>query len=224
MIGQQNTSPQELQKCLSIGTPLVFGLTLLLPALVAGCATPLENAGVAAGVTVAGGRSPGQEIEQVYYLGVFDPQDQVPPSVYRVTVHGQASVLGLTKFASGWVPAQVADSLNSEIGYNNDGKLQISQATTNKASGGFQTGRRLMLFGPEGFREAPRDHRLVIVMGTNPSKYFQTVSAVFSQMSASGQQQRNDAAVTKLLLALTQAQNERYRLEALQRDLGFPRK
>src|SRR5262245_33562546 len=92
-------------------------LLLLIPLLAVGCATPVQTAGLVAGVTVAGGRSPGQEIEQVYYLGVFDPQDQVPPSVYRVTVHGQASVLGLTKFASGWVPADIADSLNTQIGY-----------------------------------------------------------------------------------------------------------
>lgn len=194
-----------------------IGSALTLITFAAGCASPLQTAGLAVGVTVAGGRSPAQEIEQVYYLGVFDPEDQVPPSVYRVTVHGQASAISLTKFASGWVPAEIADSLNTQISYNNDGKLEISQQNTNKL--GFQTGRRLMLFGPEGFREAPRNHRLVIVMGTNPSNYFKAVSSVFNQLSGASLQQRNDSVVNKLLLDLAEVGDEKYRLYVLKKDV-----
>ena len=40
--------------------------------------------------------------------------EQVPPSVYRVRVKGQASFLSATKFASGWVPADLVDSLSYE--------------------------------------------------------------------------------------------------------------
>jgi hypothetical protein len=35
-----------------------------------------------------------------------------------------------------------------------------------------QTGLQLIIFGPEGFREAPRDHRLVIVMDSNSKGFF----------------------------------------------------
>src|SRR6266850_8359765 len=76
-------------KCSLISNVEFCSLALVIAVLTHGCATPLQNAGLAAGITAAGGRSPGHEIEQVYYLGVFDPQDQVSPAVYRVTVHGQ---------------------------------------------------------------------------------------------------------------------------------------
>ena len=32
-----------------------------------------------------------------------------------------------------------------------------------------------MMFGPEGFREAPANHRLVVVMGADPSAFFEAV-------------------------------------------------
>jgi hypothetical protein len=108
------------------------------------------------GATVVGARSPTHEIEQVYYLGIVDPHEQVPTAIYRVTVRGQASFISNTKFASGWAPAELVDSLNSHIGFQED---SAGVSTTQPAGGGqmsrLQTGRRLVLFGPEGFREAP---------------------------------------------------------------------
>src|SRR5437879_5604100 len=73
-----------------------------------GCASPAGTYALGAvGATVLGAQSPNNEIEVIYYLGVFDPQDQLPPTVYRVRVHGQASFISLTKFASGWVRAEL---------------------------------------------------------------------------------------------------------------------
>lgn len=52
------------------------------------------------GTTLLGARTPANEIEQIYYLGVFDPQEQLEPMVYRVRVHGQASPISGMKFGS----------------------------------------------------------------------------------------------------------------------------
>jgi len=141
--------------------------------------------GTVGGITVAtllGARSPTHEIQQVYYLGVFDPREQVPPSIYRLTVHGQSSFMSATKFASGWVPASMADSLDSHIQFNEKSdKLEFSSGD-NKIEK-LKTGKRLVLFGPEGFREAPKDHRLVVVMGSNPEAYFQAVDEALGVMA-----------------------------------------
>ena len=184
-----------------------------------GCATNVQTAGLVVGVTAAGARSPGQEIEQTYYLGVFDPQEQVPPLVYRVTVHGQASIISLMKFGTGWVPASVVDSLNSTIGYDSNNNLKIDKAGGSESAPVIQAGRRLVLFGPEGFREAPKDQRLVIVMGTNPSKYFEAINQAFQSKSDAAVTQQNNAVITKIVLALAQTQGEQSELQQLQADL-----
>lgn len=133
-----------------------------------------------------GSRSPAHEIQQTYYLGVFDPQEQLPPTVYRVRLHGQANALSFVKFASGWLPAATVDSLGTTIRWEGkDAKGtkvgQVQGPTIGPADGSADNGqkpasifkgRRLVLFGPEGFREAPDAHRLVIAMGTDPQAYF----------------------------------------------------
>ena len=97
-------------------------------------------------------RAPTSEIQQVYYLGVFDPLEQVPPTVYRVTVHGQASAISAMRFASGWVPAHLIDSLQSRVTQDMDsGDVGVSGGENLSR---IKTGRRLIQFGPEGFREA----------------------------------------------------------------------
>lgn len=148
---------------------------LLLTLLgISGCATPWQT-----GLAVAGGvgyaaQAPTTEMEQTYYLGTFDPKEQMPAAVYRITVHGQASMLNNTKFASGWVPARLVDSLGSQIEIANEGKDKAVQFTGSPegTAATISPGRRMMLFGPEGFREAPADHRLVIVMGSSPDEFF----------------------------------------------------
>ena len=120
------------------------------------------------GATLVGAQSPSHEIQQIYYLGVFDPQDQLPPQVYRVRVHGQASFVSLVNFASGWVPANLIDSLGTTVSLNKQtGGVKFQKAGEDETAP-LKTGRRLVVFGPEGFREAPADHRLVVVMGSSP--------------------------------------------------------
>ncbi|MEW6669040.1 MAG: hypothetical protein AB1512_27845 [Thermodesulfobacteriota bacterium] len=169
--------------------------------------------------TVAGARSPSHEIQQIYYLGVFDPQDQVPPTVYRVRVHGQASFISWVNFASGWVPADLVDSLGSNISFEKSTQqLKIDRAGS-KELVSLQTGRRLVLFGPEGFREAPRNHRLVVVMGSSPEKFFQAIDQSLGEVSQAIEAKKDSALNQKLFAALMKVSRERERLDELIKDI-----
>ncbi len=148
-----------------------IGMTLL-----SGCSTTDAVVGGALGGTIVGGMTPSHQLEQIYYLGVFDPQDQIPPTIYRVIVRGQAAAISNMNFGSGWVEAKFIDSLGTRLEtirgkgpFNLDKGDPDLEATLN-------TGRRLMLFGPEGFREAPADYRLAIVMGSDPHDFFNAIN------------------------------------------------
>jgi hypothetical protein len=200
----------------------------------AGCETAAGTAALIGGGAAYNSRSPGHEIEQVYYLGVFDPQDQVPPTIYRVRVRGQSSVMGQTQFASGWVPAQVIDSLGSHVSANfsqsgvqgSGSPLTPVGGTPVKVSkgeydlGNLETGRRLMQFGPEGFRETPRDHRLVIVMGHNPENFFTAIDQALGAVSQVRAEGQDNALVKKLFEALLVLRAESDQLQDVGRDLG----
>ena len=136
--------------------------------LLSGCNSLPQNIALGAVVvTGVGAVIPGHDIEQVYYLGTFDPHEQVPPSLFRVRVRGQASILSWMRFGSGWVPAELIDSLGSSIEFNKkSGVVKIDRADAKDLSS-LKIGRRLIQFGPEGFREVPKNHRLVLVMGAN---------------------------------------------------------
>ncbi len=171
------------------------------------------------GTTVVGGLAPTHEIEQIYYLGVFDPQDQLPPEVYRVRLHGQSSFLNSTKFASGWVRADVIDTLGTSVGFNKEsGRIEITKGDDDDLAK-IKTGRRLMMFGPEGFREAPADHRLVVVMGASPEAFFDAVSEALGVVSEAVAEQRSAGLDRALFEALTRARSERERLVQLQKNI-----
>lgn len=184
-----------------------------------GSLTPLEYfTAFFVGTTIIGGRTPSTEIEQTYYLGVFDPGEQVPPSIYRVRVHGQASALSATKFSSGWVRADLLDSLNTHIGKDpSSGRLSITKSSD--APDTFSTGRRLMLFGPEGFREAPKDHRLVIVMGSSPDSFFKAMDSSLGAVNDAIVNSQNSELVGLLFSALSEMQNEQRLLAEIAKDI-----
>ncbi len=193
-------------------------VVLALAGLGSGCTT--TSATIAAGI---GGvaflaHSPNNEIEQIYYLGVFDPQEQVPPTVYRVRVHGQASAFSFTRFSSGWVPAEVIDSLGTSIRFEKAGGASKIE-DTEKMNNALPTGRKLVLFGPEGFRPAPKNHRLVIVMGSNPEGFFRAIDESLGMVSEVKVQQRNMRLQQDVFEALLQISNERQRLEELVKDI-----
>lgn len=179
---------------------------------------------------IAGGESalagtifPTTALEQIYYLGVFDPQEQLPPTIYRVRVKGQSSFFNSTRYASGWVPAAVIDSLGSTARFDN---VNSHGVTVSKAEEGMQTkltGRRLVLFGPEGFREAPKDHRLVIAMGNSPEKFFQAVDEALGIVAAVTQGGSGPALEQDLFKELLRVKTEHERLDQLNSEASNDR-
>jgi hypothetical protein len=198
-----------------------WGIWLVLAAL-AGCQSATQYSYLGAGATLYASQAPTNEIEQIYYLGAFDPQDQVPPTIYRVTVRGQSSALSQMKFASGWVQASLIDTLQSRVGFAADSdKTTIDQAAAaGESPTGLKIGRRLMLFGPEGFREAPRDHRLVIVMGASPDKFFASLDQSLGFIQKLDSKGVDPAIARDLTLAAARARADQARLDDLKRELA----
>lgn len=174
-------------------------MTLLLSA----CATPAQNTVLGLGAVGLLGLAPSTNITQTYYLGVFDPREQLPPTIYRLRVQGQASVLSGTSFASGWVRADLVDSLSGRIDFDKgkvrttaDAKMEKAVNTEENRS---SLDRRLVMFGPEGFREAPKDHRLVVVMGSSPETFFSAVDRALGVVESATQETADGTDVTKSL-------------------------
>lgn len=169
------------------------------------------------GATALAAQSPAHEVEQIYYLGVFDPHEQVPPSVYRVRVRGQASFMSTTNFASGWVHASLVDSLGTSMTFNNDtGSWNVSKIEERETAQ-LKTGRRQMLFGPMGFREAPADHRLCIVMGANPDRWFQAMDEALGVVADAVSEKRVGQLKSEIFDAIATAKAEQTRLADLEK-------
>ena len=192
---------------------------LALAGLGSGCTTSSDTIGAIIGGTALLAHSPSNEIEQIYYLGVFDPHEQVPPTVYRVRVHGQASAMSGMKFSSGWVLADVIDSLGTSVNFNGDGAV-LSIEESEKLDNALPTGRKLVLFGPEGFRPAPEDHRLVIVMGASPEAFFQAIDESLGAVSEVKFQRQNQELQQEAFKELQQISKERHSLDELARDIN----
>lgn len=178
--------------------PVVIAVGLVLS--LAGCDTAGENIALGLGVgTLFGARAPTHEIQQTYYLGVFDPQSQLEPTVYRVRLHGQSSFINQTKFASGWLPSAAVDTLGTTITWDDEaGTTKIEGVDQRDSSvAGFQTGRRMVVFGPEGFREAPANYRLVVAMGTSPEAYFRLANEALAEVASVTQTPSKDAGASR---------------------------
>lgn len=158
--------------------------------------------------------TPNADLEQTYYVGSFDPQGQIPPAVYRIRVIGQSSILSAVRFASSWVPAEIVDALTGSINIDpKDGKLDVRN---DDAGNGIATGRRLVMFGPEGFREAPRNHRLVIVMGTSPDKVEQAFASALGTVAKVRSGETTVALDRNVIDLLASLGAEKQRLRSLQ--------
>lgn len=177
-----------------------------------------------------GVNSPSHELQQIYYLGAFDPQGQLPPTVYRIRVHGQTSFISLAKFASGWVPAPFIDSLTADVSFTSakSSTIEVDKGASETLAN-LATGRRLMLFGPEGFREAPRNHRLVVVMESDPTEFFAAIDQSLAEIARlraeqrqreEAKQQTRDDLGNDLVAALVHLRDERGALERLSREIA----
>jgi len=198
------------------------GLTAVLLALLAvapACKT--EEYWIGGGASAIAARTPSNDLEQIYYFGVFDPMEQLPPQVYRVRVRGQSSAISFMRFSSGWVRAELIDSLNASVAHDPEsGRVTISRGESEKLAG-IKPGRRLVLFGPEGYREAPADHRLVIVMGANPDKFFSAIDEGLAT-AARAQSAHNNAELQRVLLeAMREVKDEQAELAGLERDVAL---
>lgn len=186
---------------------------LVLAGFSSGCeSTTGAIVGGTVAATLLGARSPSHEIEQIYYLGVFDPHEQLPEAIYRVTVKGQASFISFMRFGSGWVPAAVIDSLGGKVHLNTQTGSSDAPTITRpdaQALSELKTGRRLMLFGPEGFREAPQDHRLVIVMGASPEDFFKAIDTALGEFAQVQLERDNSGLQRELTQALLQLRKDR---------------
>jgi len=131
----------------------------------------------------------------------------------------KASFISAVQFASGWVPAQLVDSLETRIQFKEKGtELEFTTGDASRQAK-LTPGRRLMLFGPEGFREAPANHRLVIVMGSNADSYFESIEKVLGAVAAAKREQaltpeERQGDVIKRLLELSEEQGRIQRLKA----------
>lgn len=76
-----------------------------------------------------------------------------------------------------------------------------------------------MMFGPEGFREAPPSHRLVIAMGSSPEKFFNAVDQALGNVAAATQGLSGPVLETSLFRELLRLKSERERLEDLRKDI-----
>ncbi len=168
-----------------------------------GCADAPTNYGLGVASVVALGHTPTTNIGQTYYLGVFDPREQLPATIYRIRVQGQASALSSTAFASGWIRADLVDSLSGQISLDKN-QVKISDDPSTRGTPEEDKGalnRRLIMFGPEGFREAPKNHRLVVVMGSNPQTFFNSVDQALGVVAGATQQQTAEPDVQRELWA-----------------------
>ena len=204
-------SSRELNVPRNLRKPLVpkaaFAVLMLASMATSfGCANRYQNALLGMGLVA---QSPTNELEQTYYLGVFDPQGQVPLQMYRIRVHGQAS-LGSTKFASGWVPASVIDTLNLQAVDNESNVVGLGEQGES-----FLTGRNLVAFGPEGFREVPQNHRLVMIMGHKADEFFKAVSESLGAVSDAKHQIGTTEVNHELFQALNDLLREKLRLQSL---------
>lgn len=187
--------------------------------LLSACDSVGGNVGIAVPAVSYLGTRPGNEIEQIYYLGVFDPREQVPPQVYRVRIHGQASTISGVKFGSGWVPAPLIDSLGSEVSFANGqngslGSLDVGTVDDERKAI-LDLGRRQVLFGPEGFLEAPRDHRLVVVMGTNADEFFSAIDETLGTLARTDIEIQQGELHQKAVAEMLRLARERLALERL---------
>lgn len=200
----------------------VTALAASAAVLTSGCGSHVANRNVVGGVaSLALAHVPSSQLQQVYYLGVFDPQEQIPPTIYRIRVQAQGSALNTNKYASGWVHADLIDSLS--------GSGSALLGLDDKKNGSAQNepsslvGRRLYMFGPEGFREAPKNHRLVVVMGSDPGAFFGAMDRALGVVAEASQGVRAAPQLSSALLAeMSTLDSENKALAALLKALEAP--
>ena len=196
---------------------LTMAAWLPLVLLAGGCDTIAQrNQAVLAAGIGALSVTPSFDLEQTYYLGSFDPAGQLPPTLYRIRVRGQSSVLNNTKFASSWVPAEVVDALTGSASLDvKSGSITIGKDSGSPGFNVNESGRRLMQFGPEGFRSAPKGHRLVILMGASPETVEQAFASALGSVAMAANGASGSTVDRDALKALLDMGRDKARLQTI---------
>ena len=100
-------------------------------------------------------------------------------------------------------------------GWKKDGSVTITRAGLTASDNINDSGRRLMQFGPEGFRSAPKGHRLVILMGAEPEAVEQAFSSALGTVAMATSGQSGNAVDREALKALLDMGRDKARLQAL---------
>jgi len=159
-----------------------------LIALVAGCST---------------------NVKTTHYLGVFDPQEQVPAELYRITIEGNAGVFSKVNYATGWVPANAADLLSVDVRPSQDGKIEITGDQSKTVTVGAR--RQFFEIGPTGVATQPEDGRFVVVMSSNPDYFFKKVG----MLSRFGTDDSANEASRRALMSTIQAKRAQVASDAV---------
>jgi len=188
---------------------------------ISACSNLEQNIALGAiGATILGAQAPSHEIEQIYYVGSFDPLGQYEPQMYRIRVHGQASFISQVNFASGWIRAELIDTLGTTLKFEESaGGVSVKnvQDTELMKIGG---NRKLFQFGPEGTRKVPENHRLVIVMGSNPEGFFQAVDNALGSVAGEIASRQSAKLTRDIFEALVRVESESQRLSEIQKDVA----
>jgi hypothetical protein len=98
---------------------------------------------------------------------------------------------------------------------NGQGEVQMFHSdSTNRVT--LETGRRFWSFGPEGFRENPKDYRLVIVMGGSPDAFFKAIDHALGDMGVAQGQASSSTLQTKIIQQLLALEKSRVELQEVE--------
>ncbi|RDH86510.1 MAG: hypothetical protein DIZ77_04145 [endosymbiont of Seepiophila jonesi] len=109
------------------------------------------------------------------------------------------------------------DALGSSTAFQKESD-RVTIEKSDETFSSFETGRRLMLFGPEGFREAPANHRLVIAMGSSPEVFFNAMNESLGVLAQVTQSQGSNELSNLLFEALITTRSQREQVDDLIAD------
>jgi len=147
-------------------------------------------------------------VETQHYVGVYDVEQQVTQELYRVTIRGESGPMSEVQYASGWVPAAQADLLASKIELAKN--MDVSISGDPSAGSLLPPSHRYFEMGPLGVTPNPEKGRFVIVMNSDPDKFFNMIASLTRYGNNAGV---GDAAKQALLVEIGAKRREVLKLK-----------
>ena len=144
----------------------------------------------------------GSFVQTTHYIGVFDPHEQVPQELYRVTITGESDLLSSVKYGSGWVAASAADLLAMDTdGGVNAAATKDSLPAQSAPPPHLEARRRFFEIGPLGVSTEPQDGRFVVIMSSDPNQFFRRLELMtrFGKTDSSETQRSRDAILSTIV-------------------------